>query len=143
MLQLNETQSGVLNILFRIAEEGGQDLLKLRDLRAMAQYVGDHAQDYTKKYGNISTASIGAIQRSLLALESQGGDKLFGEPALNLDDFIQTDTSGHARTTATIDRKLTCGRLVRTGRGSGVGLRTAKHHVASDRPSRRTRPWHS
>lgn len=95
LLQLNETQSGVLNIIFRAAEEGGLDLLKLKDLPAMAQHVGAHAQDYTKKYGNISTASIGAIQRSLLALESQGGDKLFGEPALNLDDFMQTDTSGH------------------------------------------------
>lgn len=94
LLQLNETQSGVLNMIFRIAEEQGLLLLDFKDLRIMTQYVGEHPQQYTTKYGNISTASIGAIQRALLALESQGGDKFFGEPALNLDDFLQTDTKG-------------------------------------------------
>jgi DNA helicase HerA-like ATPase len=84
LLQLNETQAGVLNIVFRV----------LKDLRAMLQYVGDNAAQFTTQYGNISSASIGAIQRGLLTLESQGADKYFAEPALNLDDFIQTDANG-------------------------------------------------
>jgi len=94
LLQLNETQAGVLNIVFHVADENGLLLLDLKDLRAMLQYVGDNAAQFTTKYGNISAASIGAIQRNLLALESQGADKYFAEPALNLDDFIQTDANG-------------------------------------------------
>jgi uncharacterized protein len=94
LLQLNDTQAGVLNIVFHVADENGLLLLDLKDLRAMLQYVGDNAQQFTTKYGNISPASIGAIQRNLLALESQGADKYFAEPALNLDDFIQTDANG-------------------------------------------------
>jgi DNA helicase HerA-like ATPase len=94
LLRLNETQSGVLALVFKIADENGLLLLDLKDLRAMVQHVGDRASQFTTEYGNISTASIGAIQRGLLALESQGGDKFFGEPALNLDDLIQTDTNG-------------------------------------------------
>jgi DNA helicase HerA-like ATPase len=94
LLQLNDTQAGVLNLAFRIADENGLLLLDEKDLRAMLQYVGDNAAAFTTKYGNISTASIGAIQRNLLALESQGADKFFAEPALNLDDFIQTDPQG-------------------------------------------------
>jgi DNA helicase HerA-like ATPase len=94
LLQLNDTQAGVLTLVFRIADENGLLLLDVKDLRAMLQYVGDNAAAFTTKYGNISTASIGAIQRGLLALESQGADKFFAEPALNLDDFIQTDTEG-------------------------------------------------
>jgi DNA helicase HerA-like ATPase len=94
LLQLNDTQAGVLNIVFRVADENGLLLLDLKDLRAMLQYIGDNAAQFTTQYGNISAASIGAIQRNLLALESQGADQYFAEPALNLDDFIQTDASG-------------------------------------------------
>ena len=94
LFQLNEVQSGVLNLIFKIADEQGLLLLDLKDLQATVQYVGDHASDFTTRYGNVSTASIGAIQRGLLSLESQGGENLFGEPALNLDDLIQTDGNG-------------------------------------------------
>ncbi|MEA3153283.1 MAG: double-strand break repair helicase HerA and related ATPase [Betaproteobacteria bacterium] len=91
MLDLNEIQSGVLNAVFKIADDEGLLLLDLKDLRAMLKHVGDNAKDYTTRYGNVSSASIGAIQRGLLTLESQGGEQLFGEPALNIDDLIQTD----------------------------------------------------
>ncbi len=91
MLELNETQAGVLNLVFKVADDGGLLLLDLKDLRAMLQFVGEHAREFTTEYGNISAASIGAIQRGLLALESQGGDKLFGEPMLNIADLMQTD----------------------------------------------------
>jgi len=94
ILNLNEIQSGVLNIVFKIADDGGLLLLDFKDLRAMAQYVGDNADQFKTRYGNISTASIGAIQRSLLTLEQQGGENFFGEPALNLQDLMQTDTGG-------------------------------------------------
>ena len=97
LLQLNDTQAGVLNIIFRIADENGLLLLDEKDLRAMVQYVGENASAFTTKYGNISSASVGAIQRNLLALESQGADKFFGEPTLNLDDFLQTDSQGRGR----------------------------------------------
>jgi uncharacterized protein len=90
MFDLNETQAGVLNMLFKIADDNGLLLLNLKDLRAMLQYVGDNAKDFTTQYGNVSAASVGAIQRSLLTLESQGGDKFFGEPMLNIADFLQT-----------------------------------------------------
>ncbi len=95
LLQLNDTQAGVLQILFRIADENGLLLLDLKDLRAMAQYVGDQAGEFTTRYGNVSAASVGAIQRALLTLEAQGGDQFFGEPALNFDDLLQTDAQGH------------------------------------------------
>jgi DNA helicase HerA-like ATPase len=94
MLNLNDTQEGVLALTFKVADDSGLLLLDLKDLRAMLQYVGDNAKTFTTEYGNISTASIGAIQRALLTLESQGGEKLFGEPALNLDDLMQTDVRG-------------------------------------------------
>ena len=94
ILNLNEIQSGVLNIVFKVADDNGLLLLDLKDLRAMAQFVGDQAEQFKTQYGNISTASIGAIQRNLLTLEGQGGDKFFGEPALNLEDLMQTDTAG-------------------------------------------------
>jgi DNA helicase HerA-like ATPase len=94
IFMLNEVQSGVLNIVFKIADDNGLLLLDLKDIKAMAQYVGDQAEQFRTQYGNISAASIGAIQRSLLTLEQQGGDKFFGEPALNLQDFMQTDTAG-------------------------------------------------
>lgn len=94
LLNLNDTQSGVLTLVFKVADDQGLLLLDLKDLRSMLQYCGDHAPEFTTEYGKISTASIGAIQRSLLELEEQGGEELFGEPALNLDDLMQTDTSG-------------------------------------------------
>ena len=91
---LNEIQSGVLSLVFKIADDNGLLLLDAKDLRAMLQFAGDNADQFTTEYGRISAASIGAIQRSLLDLESQGADKLFGEPALNLDDLLQTDGQG-------------------------------------------------
>ncbi len=90
MLALNETQSGVLQLVFKIADDHGLALLDLKDLRAMLQHVGEHAKDYTTTYGNVSAASIGAIQRGLLQIEQQGGDRFFGEPMLNIADFMQT-----------------------------------------------------
>lgn len=91
MLNLNEVQAGVLTAVFKIADDEGLLLLDLKDLRAVLKYVGDNARDYTTKYGNMSSASIGAIQRGLLTLESQGGDQFFGEPALNIQDLMQTE----------------------------------------------------
>jgi len=94
ILMLNEIQSGVLNIAFKIADDHGLLLLDLKDLRAMIQFVGDQAEQFKTQYGNISAASIGAIQRSLLTLEGQAGDKLFGEPALMIEDLLQTGPKG-------------------------------------------------
>ncbi len=91
MLELNETQAGVLNLVFKVADDAGLLLLDLKDLRAMLQFVGDNARQFTTEYGNISAASVGAIQRGLLALESQGGEKIFGEPMLDIADLMQTD----------------------------------------------------
>lgn len=91
MLELNETQSGVLNLVFKVADDNGLLMLDLKDLRAMLQFVGENAKTFTTEYGNISSASVGAIQRGLLALESQGGDKIFGEPMLNVEDLLQTE----------------------------------------------------
>ena len=94
LLNLNDTQSGVLTLVFKIADDNGLLLLDLKDLRAMLQYVGENAEQFRVQYGNVSAASIGAIQRQLLALEQQGGEGLFGEPALNLADFLQTAANG-------------------------------------------------
>jgi DNA helicase HerA-like ATPase len=94
LLSLNETQSGVLNAVFKIADDQGLLLLDLKDLQAMLQYAATNAKEFQTQYGNISSASVGAMQRGLLALEQQGGDKFLGEPALNLDDLIQTDGQG-------------------------------------------------
>ena len=94
MLNLNETQTGVLQLVFKIADDDGLLLLDLKDLRAMCQHVGEHASDFTTEYGNVSAASIGAIQRGLLQMEGQGGEKFFGEPMLNIADFMQTDGDG-------------------------------------------------
>ena len=91
LLGLNETQDGVLNIVFRIADERGMMIIDLKDLRAMLEYVSKHAKEYTMKYGNVSTASIGAIQRALLQLEAQGADKFLGEPSFDIYDLIQTE----------------------------------------------------
>jgi DNA helicase HerA-like ATPase len=90
LLNLNDTQAGVMTMTFKIADDHGLLLLDLKDLQAMLQHVGDHASEYQTQYGNVSAASIGAIQRGLLALQQQGADKFLGEPALNLDDLIQT-----------------------------------------------------
>jgi uncharacterized protein len=95
LLNLNDTQEGVLTLVFKIADDNQLLLLDLKDLQAMLQYVGDHARDFQTQYGNISAASIGAIQRGLLGIQQQGGEKFFGEPALNLDDLLQTDSQGH------------------------------------------------
>ena len=90
MLDLNETQTGVLNLVFKIADDSGLLLLDLKDLRSMLSFVGENAKQFTTQYGKVSAASVGAIQRGLLTLESQGGDRFFGEPMLNLDDMMQT-----------------------------------------------------
>jgi len=95
MLGRNDTQEGVLTLVFKIADDQGLLLLDMKDLRAMLQHVGDNAGDFQTEYGHISAASIGAIQRNLLALAQQGGDNLFGEPALDLADLIQTDAHGN------------------------------------------------
>ncbi|MGE5640614.1 MAG: helicase HerA-like domain-containing protein, partial [Clostridia bacterium] len=98
MLGLNETQEGVLALVFKIADDHGLLLLDLKDLRAMLQHVGDHAAEFKTEYGNVATASIGAIQRGLLALESQGAAQFFGEPMLALEDLMQTrDMNGRPR----------------------------------------------
>jgi hypothetical protein len=94
LLNLNDTQEGVLNLIFKIADDNGWLLLDLKDLRSMAQHVGDNAKEFTTSYGNISGASVGAIQRALLTLENQGAEKFFGEPALNLDDLMPTRPDG-------------------------------------------------
>ncbi len=91
MLDLNDTQEGVLNLVFKIADDAGLMLLDLKDLRAMLQFVAEHAKEFTTEYGNVSAASVGAIQRGLLTLENQGGDRLFGEPMLNIADLMQTE----------------------------------------------------
>lgn len=94
LLGLNETQSGVLRIIFRIADDKGLLLLDLKDLRSMVQYVGDNANEFKLTYGNVSSQSVGAIQRALLTLEDEGGDIFFGEPALDLVDWFDWDAEG-------------------------------------------------
>jgi DNA helicase HerA-like ATPase len=94
LFNLNETQRGVLTIAFKIADDNGLLILDSRDLRTLLQYIGDNARQFTTDYGNVSAASIGAIQRALLAVEQQGGDKFFGEPMLDIDDLIQTMPDG-------------------------------------------------
>ncbi|GAA3576256.1 DUF853 family protein [Gibbsiella greigii] len=95
LLDLNDIQQGVLQLVFRIADDNGLLLLDMKDLRAMVQYVGDNAKQFQTQYGNISTASIGAIQRGLLALEDQGANQFFGEPMLDINDLMRTDSNGH------------------------------------------------
>jgi hypothetical protein len=90
LLNLNDTQSGVLSIVFKVADDQGLLLLDLKDLREMLRYVADNAGEFKSSYGNVSAASVGAIQRGLLTLEEQGAEKFFGEPALDLEDFMQT-----------------------------------------------------
>lgn len=106
LLNLNETQTGVLSLVFKIADDNGLLLLDLKDLRAMAQFVGENAKQFTTEYGNISAASIGAIQRSLLTIGEQGGDKFFGEPMLDIADLMQTDSSGRGMVNVLVAEKL-------------------------------------
>ena len=94
MLNLNDVQEGVLQLVFKIADDNGLLLLDLKDLRAMLQHVGENAASFQTEYGNVSAASIGAIQRGLVAIEEQGGDQFFGEPMLNIEDLMQTDGNG-------------------------------------------------
>ncbi len=94
LLNLNDTQAGVLQLVFKIADDQGLLLLDLKDLRAMVQHVGDNAKDFTTEYGNVAAASIGAIQRGLLTLEEQGGDVFFGEPMLDINDLMKVDENG-------------------------------------------------
>ena len=115
MLNLNDTQEAVLTIAFRVADENGLLLLDIKDLRSMLKYVSDNAREIGSTYGNVSPASVGAIQRSLLALEEQGGDRFFGEPALDLFDFIQTDSNGKGMVNIlAADRLMTSPRLYST-----------------------------
>ncbi|MFM6904977.1 MAG: helicase HerA-like domain-containing protein [Acinetobacter tjernbergiae] len=95
MLNLNDTQEGVLSAVFRVADDQGLLLIDFKDLKAMLTYVSENAAELKAEYGNLSPASIGAIQRNLLALADQGGEQFFGEPSLNILDFIQTDSNGH------------------------------------------------
>jgi uncharacterized protein len=106
ILNLNDTQEGVLNIVFKVADDNGLLLLDLKDLRAMLEFVSDHAADIKSQYGNVSAASIGAIQRGLLTLEQQGAAKFFGEPALDLQDLMQTDSNGRGMVNILAANKL-------------------------------------
>lgn len=106
LLDLNETQTGTLMLVFRVADDAGMLLLDLKDIRAMVQFVGENAREFNLEYGRVSTASIGAIQRGLLTLEEEGGDLLFGEPALNLEDFMQTDRNGRGMINILVADKL-------------------------------------
>jgi uncharacterized protein len=114
MLDLNETQAGVLNLVFKIADDNGLLLLDMKDLRAMLQHVGDNAKQFTTQYGNISAASIGAIQRGLLQIEQQGGDQFFGEPMLDISDFMQTVGGKGVINILTADKLLNSPRLYAT-----------------------------
>lgn len=107
LLGLNDTQSGVLELVFKVADDEGLLLLDLKDLRAMVQFAGDNAKSLTTRYGNVSTASIGAILRNLLTLESAGGDHFFGEPMLDIQDLLQTDEAGHGHINVLAASKLT------------------------------------
>jgi uncharacterized protein len=114
MLSLNETQAGVLSIVFKIADDNGMALLDLKDLRAMLQYVGDNSKQFTTEYGNVSAASIGAIQRGLLQIEEQGGEKFFGEPMLDISDFLQTVDGQGVVNILTADKLMGAPRLYAT-----------------------------
>ena len=114
IFNLNDTQSGVLNLAFKIADDNGLLLLDLKDLRSLLSWIGENAGQFTTNYGNISPASVGAIQRGLLTLEQQGGDRFFGEPALALDDLLQTDDGKGVINILAADRLLTSPRLYST-----------------------------
>ena len=106
LMNLNDTQTGVLTLTFKVADDNGLLLLDLKDLRAMLQYVSENAKTLSAKYGNVSPASVGAIQRGLLRLEHEGGEKFFGEPALNIEDLIQTDATGQGIVNILVADKL-------------------------------------
>ncbi|MES2189033.1 MAG: helicase HerA-like C-terminal domain-containing protein [Pseudomonadota bacterium] len=114
MLDLNDTQAGVLNLVFKIADDNGMLLLDLKDLRAMLQYVGENASEFTTKYGNVSAASVGAIQRGLMQVETQGADRFFGEPMLNISDFMQTVGGKGVINILTADKLMNSPRLYAT-----------------------------
>ncbi len=114
MLDLNDTQAGVLNLVFKIADDNGLLLLDMKDLRAMLQHVGDNAKQFTTEYGNVSAASIGAIQRGLMQVEQQGGDKFFGEPMLDINDFMQTERGKGVINILAADKLLNAPRLYAT-----------------------------
>jgi DNA helicase HerA-like ATPase len=114
IFNLNDTQEGVLALVFKIADDNGLLLLDLKDLRAALSYVGENASQFTTDYGNISPASVGAIQRGLLALEQQGGNQFFGEPALALDDLMQTDNGKGVINILAADKLLSSPRLYST-----------------------------
>jgi DNA helicase HerA-like ATPase len=114
MLELNDIQAGVLQLVFKVADDNGLALLDMKDLRAMLQHVGDHSNQFTTEYGNISVASIGAIQRGLLQIEEQGGDKFFGEPMLNISDFMQTVKGKGVVNVLVADKLLNAPRLYAT-----------------------------
>ena len=115
MLNLNDTQQGVLQLVFKIADDNGLLLLDTKDLRAMLQHVGDNAAQFKTEYGNISAASIGAIQRALIGIDEQGGDRFFGEPMLNIDDLLQTDANGRGVVNIlTADKLMNAPRLYST-----------------------------
>ncbi|WP_036249857.1 helicase HerA-like domain-containing protein, partial [Methylibium sp. T29] len=114
MLALNETQQGVLSLVFKIADDNGMLLLDLKDLRAMLQHVGDNAKEFQTEYGNISAASVGAIQRGLMQIEEQGGDKFFGEPMLDIGDFMQTADGKGVINILAADKLMTAPRLYAT-----------------------------
>ena len=114
MLALNDTQAGVLNMVFKIADDQGLLLLDLKDLRAMLQHVGDNASQFTTSYGNVSAASIGAIQRGLLQIEQQGGDQFFGEPMLDISDFMQTSDGMGVINVLAADKLMNAPRLYGT-----------------------------
>ena len=106
LLGLNDTQDGVLNIVFRIADERGLLILDMKDMRAMLDYVAKHAKEYTTQYGNISTSTVGAIQRALLQLENQGADKFFGEPSFDIFDLLQTENGKGVMSVLAADRLM-------------------------------------
>ncbi|WP_424833638.1 helicase HerA-like domain-containing protein [Ruegeria sp.] len=106
LMELSEAQEGILNIAFRVADEEGMPLLDLKDLQALLVWIGENRAQLSLRYGNVSTASIGAIQRRLLVLENQGGTNLFGEPALDLSDLMRTDESGHGMVNILASDKL-------------------------------------
>src|ERR1041385_3211122 len=106
LMDLNDVQEGVLNIAFRVADEQGLLLLDMKDLRAMLAFIAEHADELTTQYGNVSKATIGTIQRQLLVLENQGGTKFFGEPALDLKDFMRTDSDGRGMVNILVADKL-------------------------------------
>ena len=108
LLSLNDTQSAVLTIIFKIAKDESLEIIDLKDLQKLLEYVGNNSNKYTTAYGNISTASIGAIQRGLITLEHDGADQFFGEPNLNIDDLIQTEGEKGVINILASDKLMNC-----------------------------------